>query len=365
MTKREHQIIATWLFGGLTFLFLICVFIFAPNELPPFKHKLLSLFSALLAGFFTFFLSGSLGLSGRPGLPFMGEIGLRATGGIAIFVFVLLWWNSELAPVKVQKKIAIVPVIDNEDIHLGDNVYPNNWGYSHNPLNMAVYPQNANGLIYYNKETDRFLAGPDKQTLIGQFFVRRVSDQIQSFDFSGYKYVSSFYEERPYPKALKEYLKINAEDRYVKIGPTFLYTNRNNRGNFYEQYAAISLVKAVDFTMPLAKAGIDFIRGSIEKVDLFVECYHGGIRPGQNNNFFLFLNNSIHQLTTKSQNMREKEVLSTEIPIDNLNFSNENIVGFYVLPWQEKRPKSFHTNKGPSHFRDVGIINAYFRVEAN
>ena len=143
MTKRDHQIIATWVFGSLVFLFLICVFIFAPNDLPLFKHKLLSLFSALLAGLFTFFLSGSLGLSGRPGLPFIGELGLRATGGVAIFVFVLLWWNSEFSPVKVQYKNAIVPFITKEDVHLGDNVYPNQWGYSHNPLHIAINPQSV------------------------------------------------------------------------------------------------------------------------------------------------------------------------------------------------------------------------------
>lgn len=364
MTKKDHQIIATWVFGSLSFIFLICVFIFAPNELPPFKHKLLSLFSALLAGLFAYFLTGSFGLSGKSGLSFLGELGIRATGGVAIFIFVLLWWNSELSPVKVQHKNAIIPFLTNEDVHLGDNVYPNQWGYSHNPLYMAIYPQSVKGLIYFNKETEKFLAGTGNQTLIGQFFVNYYNKLIRGLDFSGYKFVSSYYGNKPYPAELNNYLSDNNADHYVSLGPTFLYTNSDNKGNFYEPFAAVSVVSAVDFTIPLAKADIVFEKKNIHKVELFVECYHGGIRPGQSNNFAVLINNHIRELETKSQNMREKEVICIDIPIDDPKFKEENIVGIFVLPWQEDRPKSFETNKGPIHFRDVGIVNVYFKVTA-
>lgn len=364
MTKRDHQIIATWAFGSLTFLFLLGVFVFAPNELPPFKHKLLSLFSGLLAGFFAFFLSGSIGLSGTPGLPFLKKLGIRATGGVAIFVFVLLWWNSDLAPVKVQRKHAIVPVISEEDIHLGDNVYPQRWGYNHNPLNAAIYPQKAKGLIYFRKEDGQFLAGDDKQTLIGQFFVGFYKEKIDGLDFSGYKYVSSYYGEKPYPKELEAYLEGGDHERFVEIGPTYLYTTRTPPGNFYEPYGAVGCVSAVDFTIPLARAGISFAKENIETLQLLVECYHGGIRPGQDNNFFAIVNNSVYPLTTRSQNMREKEVVTISIPPEALNYTKENVIGLFVLPWQEAKPKAYESEKGPVHFRDVGIVNAYFSVTA-
>lgn len=364
MTRRDHQIIATWAFGSLTFLFLLGVFVFAPEQLPPFKHKLLSLFSALLSGFFTFFLSGSIGLSGRPRLPLLKELGLRTTGGVAIFVFVLLWWNSDLAPVKVQKKHAIVPVISDEDIHLGDNVYPQRWGYNHNPLNAAIYPQNAKGLIYFRKENGKFFAGNDNQTLIGQFFVSYYQDKIKEFDFSAFKYVSEYDGENSYPEELETYLKRNEVDRFVKIGPAYLYTTRTPPGNFYEPYAAIALVSAVDFTIPLAKSGITFAKENIEDLKLLVECYHGGIRPGQDNNFFAIINNRVYPLPTKSQNMREKEIVSISLPVDALNYTNENVVGLFVLPWEESKPKFFGNENGPVHFRDVGIVNIYFNLTA-
>jgi len=38
-TKASSQRLASWIFGGIAFAFLIGVFIFGPNELPPQKHR--------------------------------------------------------------------------------------------------------------------------------------------------------------------------------------------------------------------------------------------------------------------------------------------------------------------------------------
>jgi len=64
--------------------------------------------------------------------------------------------NSE--PLRIQKKTAVIPLVETEDVHLGDNVFPERWGYSHNPLNIAIYPQSAKGLIYFDKENGDFIA---------------------------------------------------------------------------------------------------------------------------------------------------------------------------------------------------------------
>jgi hypothetical protein len=87
---------ASWVFGSLLLAFMLGVFVFAPISLPNFKQRLLAFLSALLAGFFAFFFTGTIGLSlaGRTGLT------LQATGGAAAFVLVLWWWSSGLAPVK-------------------------------------------------------------------------------------------------------------------------------------------------------------------------------------------------------------------------------------------------------------------------
>lgn len=50
------------MFGSLLLLFLIGVFMFTPATLPDFKHCLLAICAALLAGFFAYFLTGEIGL---------------------------------------------------------------------------------------------------------------------------------------------------------------------------------------------------------------------------------------------------------------------------------------------------------------
>jgi len=276
------------------------------------------------------------------------------------FVFFFLSHNKE--PVRVHKNTAVVPLVESEDVHLGDNVFPEQWGYSHNPLNSAVYPQPAKGLIFFDKENGEFYAGQDKQTQIGQAFVTPYRNFTKGIDFSAYKYVSAYEGRGPVPDDLRKLQIGLSHESIVELGPTILYTNTDNHGNFYERYAAVGIIRSLDFAIPLAKAGIEVSEGGIGAAEFMIECYHGGLRPGQAQNFALFLNGKSHEIVTRSTNMREKEVIRVPIPLGDLRFRQENIAGLYVLPWQEAGPKSPTTEKGPVHFRDVGIVNAYFKV---
>jgi len=275
-------------------------------------------------------------------------------------IFFFLSNNTE--PLRIQKKTAVVSLVESEDVHLGDNVFPEQWGYSHNPLNIAIYPQPAKGLIFFDKGNGDFLAGQDKQTQIGQAFVSPYQNFVEGIDFSAYKYVSAYEGRGSVPDDLRKLQIGLSHKRIVELGPTVLYTNTDNKGNFYERYAAVCIIRSLDFSIPLAKAGIEFKEGSIGAVEFMIECYHGGLRPGQPQNFALFLNGKSHEIITTSTNMREKEVIRIPIPLGDLRFRQENIAGLYVLPWQEAEPKSPTTGKGPVHFRDVGIVNAYFKV---
>ncbi len=49
-------------------------------------------------------------------------------------------------------KIAVVDILKDTDLHLGDNVHPHKYGFSYNPLNQAVYPQGVKGIIYFDKK---------------------------------------------------------------------------------------------------------------------------------------------------------------------------------------------------------------------
>jgi hypothetical protein len=227
---------------------------------------------------------------------------------------------------------------------------------------MKIYPQQSLGLIYFDKDTKEFISGTGMQTHIGQQFVDFFRHIVAGLDFSGYSFVSAYNGIGEVPKILNSYIEAGDDEHVVELGPTLLYTNDDGQGNFYDRYAAVAVVRGIDFTIPAAQAGMEFSESVIKKVEFMIECYHGGIRPGQSQNFALLFNGHVHGITTHSLNMREKEVVKLSIPISEVHFRQENIAVVYVLPWQEDGPKSTKTGKGPVHFRDVGIINAYFRV---
>ena len=365
MNKSEHKIIFSWVFGSLTFLFLLLVFIFAPEELPAFKHKLLGIFAATLVAIFSFFFTGAISLSGEGKFPFFGRLSIRAGGSIAMLLFTLLWWFSDYSPIREEINTAVIPAFEAVDIHLGDNVYPLAWGYSHNPLHNNTYPQLDSGIIYLDKKSGNYVAGKDRPTKIGQTIVSQLQQRIGDTDLTAYEYVYCHQEQGEFPQELQNHINNKDQFRYVQIDPTtVLYTSTHTNGNFYERYAAVAVVDSVDFSIPLAKMNIEFVPDAIEKVEVFIECYHGGIRSGQAENFFCIINSQVFEIDTKSHNSREKEVISFQIDKNCLRYNQENILGFFVLPWTEDKPRALDSNNKPAHFRDVGIVNVYIKITA-
>ncbi len=107
-TKAKQRSLATWIFGSLLFIFLIAVFVFAPASLPEFKHRLLALLSALLAAFFGYFLTGNINIEIAKESK-IGQLAVKATGGLALFALVLWWWSSPLAPTAENIDIPATP----------------------------------------------------------------------------------------------------------------------------------------------------------------------------------------------------------------------------------------------------------------
>jgi hypothetical protein len=98
--QSAPQSLGTWIFGGLLLAFLFAVFAFAPEPLPEYKHRILALCAALLAGLFGWFLSGEIGLRIEALQSRFGDLAVRASGGLALFILVLVWWLSPLAPIE-------------------------------------------------------------------------------------------------------------------------------------------------------------------------------------------------------------------------------------------------------------------------
>lgn len=100
--KPDHTVdrVGSYIFGSLLFIFFVGVFVFSPETLPEFKQRMLAISSALLAGIFTVFMTGSLSIRITSLKSPLGKVAIRAGGGMGVFVLVMVWWLSPLAPVK-------------------------------------------------------------------------------------------------------------------------------------------------------------------------------------------------------------------------------------------------------------------------
>lgn len=106
MTTRQYndRKTGTYIFGSILLVFFIYIFLFSPDSLSFYKQRMMAFASSLLAGLFTFFLSGSIKLTGQSPDTKFGKINIQAGSGIAVFILVLIWWIVS-PPISVDKDI--------------------------------------------------------------------------------------------------------------------------------------------------------------------------------------------------------------------------------------------------------------------
>jgi hypothetical protein len=170
---------------GIPILATTLLVAFLVPVLTGFQYFILRLFMAL-----GITLVGSALIEGTASINLNTKIGMtiRATGWMAIFIILYLL-NPPPPPspgsAANYSRVAVVELLENgTDLHLGDNVYPSEYGYSYNPLNQAVYQQGISGIIYYDKETREFLPDKGKPTIVGQALVDFLAGKIGKLDFS-------------------------------------------------------------------------------------------------------------------------------------------------------------------------------------
>lgn len=98
------QELAAWIFGTVAFVFLMLLILLPLRNLPAWKVNILAIITALLAGVFCTFLTGSIILEVKPDFAGWGKTAIQAGGGVALFVFVLLWWQLVLKPQPTEKR---------------------------------------------------------------------------------------------------------------------------------------------------------------------------------------------------------------------------------------------------------------------
>jgi Domain of unknown function (DUF4537) len=121
---------AGWFGGVLLMGGAAWIVTLAPAALPAGIYHILGLFLALLSSLFAFFLMRQIGSEAQY-LPqtmnsLLGKIKTKAIGSLAIFMLVLVWWWSPLAPISIEtiatEKIDEPPQVQP---HIGDHVLSN------------------------------------------------------------------------------------------------------------------------------------------------------------------------------------------------------------------------------------------------
>ena len=92
---------------SMTTTVLISVFVtavmalifFGPETLPEYRHRAFAMICALLAGLLTWFLVGDLTVESNAEKTTFGKVKVKASGGIGVFIVVLFWWSTPMAPI--------------------------------------------------------------------------------------------------------------------------------------------------------------------------------------------------------------------------------------------------------------------------
>ncbi len=103
-----HHTYFLYISSSLLFGFIVWFFAFAPDKMSASKQRVVAILCAAFASAFAFFISGEFELGIKSfqldlgGVKF--DVSGKAANGFGIFVFVMLWWLSPLAPISNEKK---------------------------------------------------------------------------------------------------------------------------------------------------------------------------------------------------------------------------------------------------------------------
>jgi hypothetical protein len=90
----------SWVFGGILLIFLMGVVAWQitrkDDAKPPdsIVTNVVGLICAITAGLFAFFMTGDAIVKIAPSAPLFAGLGVQATGGVGLFVFVMWWWKT-------------------------------------------------------------------------------------------------------------------------------------------------------------------------------------------------------------------------------------------------------------------------------
>lgn len=96
--------LASWIFGSVLLALLIVIFFAFPEELPAHRFALLRFFTAILAGTFGYFMTGTLTIQIER-LKSANKIIVRSSGGIALALLTFAYFGSSVSPVRAASQL--------------------------------------------------------------------------------------------------------------------------------------------------------------------------------------------------------------------------------------------------------------------
>ncbi len=267
---------------------------------------------------------------------------------------------------KEPSKYGIIWFLNEQEIHLGDNVYSQN-GLNYNAQHKTISSQKSSGIIFLDKENENYLAGAVSPLEIQRIFVSEYREKISDCDFSNYKRIKAIAKTE---KNIKNLLSLGV--KFQSFSGNLLYEENEKTKylkesfGFYDRYAAIAFVKDFRPQSVLLDNGITEKEFLEAEITLIFDGFHSGIRFGQAENFYFSINEENFEIKTVDKEIRNIRSFSIKIPSELIKFKENNHFSFYVLPWEEKAPKlwsdKLNRQMGQFHFRDIGVKNAYLSV---
>jgi hypothetical protein len=203
MKYSRNKYLASWIFGALTFAFLIFVYFFDHESV---NHPILRFMASICAGLFGFFLSGNIYITivNTNILSKIGKLTIQAGGGFALFMVIWFTWPTSPSRIIDTQDLEQVPSLEQADLFIRR---------SGNDSKVEDYP-----LIHTQREisTDSIypLKNQDDLKLVARF-TRPVYWYLIWFDTKGVvKIVAGSYRaERnvEYPTG-KDFVAVDAND---------------------------------------------------------------------------------------------------------------------------------------------------------
>lgn len=276
-------------------------------------------------------------------------------GGLVVMFTVLGW--VIMAEQQIERFLSekrLIKVLLDYPVHLGDNVHsPVGGDRSRRPIPSGCLEaaSEAATVFCYDKERSQGYSVGAITRYAQRHYYAHIEPVLKFVNLGAWRHTAL-----ENPKNLTPVERAGA----VMLGPSALVW-REDKGNFYDSHAPFLLSVQTSFLELLHNNEVDLNRFSKASVDVVFHILTGGKRPDQDEQIFVFLDDTIQSVELPTQRTRDVRKYTAHFDVDlgEIALGKISHVGIFVLPWQEAgpRPPEFldYDQRGPGHFRDIDV----------